>query len=198
MKKSISLLLVGLACIFAFILFSGVECNENEPSTCQVFQSEKITFRPTPIDEFDQPLNPSLHFQGLTGGSQYCLYWYSNNYVLNLCLKEAVVLTITIKIKEELKDRFYDVGGFINFEEEGVPTRVESVEDFTYKTEGGIYTATGNLTVSGDSKKGKGNFICTAVINMHIQSPSDIQITHNVLNNSAISISLDYGYTKWF
>ncbi len=194
MKKSISITIVGISCLFAFLLFSGVECNKNDPENCQDFYSKIITWRPTPVDVSDKPLDPSSAFMGMNGDSKYCLYWYPTLEIENVCLKEAIILTITFEIKEVSLDYIYDMGGFVELIYYDTEDYIQ-VENFTYNISGGIYTATGNLTIPGDAAdNGLCDLSCVATINMHIQT--DIETTNIVLNNIVKSITLNWAYTR--
>lgn len=200
MKLPTSAFSLSLACIFVFLLFAGLECNNNSEdpnSDCIVFKNHKLTWRPIPVDDSDQPLNPSENFIGLGGdNNQYCLYWFTKYNIEGVCLREAIIITITIEIKEEYKDYFSTLGGAFRWWLDGNSTSHDKlIEDFTYNTSGGIYTAIGKHTMSGDANAVTGgSFLCRALVYMHTQT--DIETTNDVLNNAVISITLDWAYTE--
>ena len=190
MKSFSSSSLLGIICIIAFFLFACLECNNNEQENCQNFFSKTKTWRPTPVDDSDLALKPADYFQALTGDGKYCFYWYPAYF--NACPREAIILTITLEIKEDninYLERFY---GFVDI---SIENRIISIEDFTSTTSNGITTMTGKLTISGNEEYDQGlstSMRLVAGIFMHTQT--DAQTTHNVLNNSVKSITLDWAY----
>lgn len=192
MKKLKSFSIVTILCVLAFLLFSGVECNESDDPKCSAFKSEIITWRPTPIAQTDQLLNPVNHYQGLVGTGHACLYWYQSHYFV-LCRDEAVIFSMTVEMKEEHKDKVYSLGGFIEFPK----GKTAGVDNFTYDTNNGVYTVTGELTVSGNSDHfpDDGEVIFACVVTMSLEQQTDIESTHAFFNNVVHAIKINYAYT---
>jgi hypothetical protein len=170
-----------------------VECNDdnnkNEPK-CDAFQNQQETWRPTPVDENDIALNPSNHFLGHVGTENACMYKYESN-ALVVCLKEAIIYTMYIEVKEEYKDKIYSLSGYVTFiSQETIP-----IKDITYSTNNGVYLITGKLTIPGNtySNEGGGEVIsCVAqvAIDLHTDTPT----TNGVFNDMINRITVDYAY----
>ena len=193
MKKSILPTLAGLACIVAFFLFSGLECNDKDPEDpathCLNFRSYQITWRPTPIDPLDRSLNPAEHFDGYWDDITVSYTYRLDDPIENISRKEAIVLDIYIEIKEEFADEF-SVRGYVE-----LSSGRTHVTNWNTSSIGGIKYASGGITIAGDPESEKTTFNCA--VQIVVKFHSDEQTTHNFFNNTVNKIMLDWAYNEY-
>jgi len=192
MKKSILPTLVGFACIIAFFLFSGLECNDKDPvdpgTHCLYFRSYKITWRPTPVDNLDRALSPGQHANDMIGSIQYYSY-YLDGLIDKVCMKEATIVDFRVEIKEEFKNEIIVMGNVehndINFD----------VNNWNYSTANGIYHVSGSVTINGDPTGEETRMTCGFVIAVNVHT--DLETTSAFFNNVVNMIQLDWAYTEY-
>lgn len=182
--------LLSLVCIFVFLLFSGLECNNEDPPDqnphCLYFRSYKITWRPTPIDNLDRPLNPSEHYSGETGNLSTYIYRPDGN-IKKVCTGEAVIVDFLVEIKEEFKDDFI-LFGYIDGRGE-----VGYVNNWKYSTISEVYTATSSTTFEGQSSASEEQFEISFLLGYAGSSEYPDQVVQNTINR----IQIDWTFTEY-
>jgi len=190
MKKSILPTLAGFACIIAFFLFSGLECNTEEVEDpnphCQYFRSYKITWRPTPIDNYDQPLNTIDHSLGYTG-DMYAYTYYPFGDIKKVCTGEAAFVDFQVEIKEEFQDDIVILGNIDYRGNSGY------VSNWKYTTAGGVYSANSNTTLHGDSDSAEG----TMKISLLLGYTGSSEFPDVVMQNAIVMIKMDWAFTEY-
>lgn len=192
MKKLNSFPLVAVGCLLTLFLFTGVECNEDDPNNpaephCLNFRSYKVTWRPTPIDNMDRPLTPKEHF--LDGGLGKALFSYQiKEYGSIVCLKEATVVDFYITIETEFFNEFLFIDEIkLNGKEHDV--------EWTYSESGELTSAHAGITIGGEQEGTSGGY--SLAVLFYAPFRPDIESTYAFVNNVVHEITIDWAYTEW-
>ncbi len=197
MKLSSPTTLLSFTCLFVFLLFSGLECPKNEPNAIDPhcdninWLNRTDSWRPTPINENDQLLNPPAHLQYCGEQGNWCYYAYHLFDPMDFCKSEYVRLTIEVILKTEYIDDFV-IQAYIEI---NGTNNNHSIEDIDIHTQWDVTTISGGVGIEGDTYAldGKVDFIVDIVV----KKKSDMEATHAFVNNAINYIEIDYSFTEW-
>jgi len=186
--------LLILACFIAFLLFTGLECNNEDPPDtdpkCQFFRSFKVTWKHNPSNQGERTIDPWSHLTEENSLGIKLTYKIEETRKI-LCTKEATVADFYVTFKKDFPFESYLGVSIILNSKSHLPTW-----DHTEDEERSYFHA--GKTISGDPNGTKADY--ELFLNVTILKKTGEEETDELLeafNNAYESIQFDWAYTEW-
>lgn len=196
MKKPIPITLVGIFCLFSFILFSGVECNENnDPNipddACQDFKSFKVNWTKNPQGAGQKLLDPLAH-KNYSDDDIMLLTYQTLVSDKVICTREGTFVDIYLTISKDFQFDIELDGGIVISNNSHNPEGWEKTESETTKY------FHGGITVKGDPNGTNADYGIAVIVKIKKKTGSELdgQILEE-FNEACHKIEFDWAFTEW-